>query len=158
MLLRKCPAPAAALFAVAIAAACVLACPDRAHALSSVRSTPVVQVVRKASPAVVNITCTFVQGRSLSPVEQFFGDFVMPRSPRKRTSLGSGVIVDGRKALVLTNSHVVQSGTDIQVRLNDGREFKARLRGADPDFDLAVLELEGAKDLPELPLGDSSDV
>lgn len=135
---------------------CVLA--DTALAMSEVRQTPVVKVVTRASPAVVNITCTFVQGRGRSPLEQFFGDFVMPRAPRKRVSLGSGVIVDGRKALVLTNSHVVQNGTDIQVRLNDGREFKARLRGADPDFDLAALELEGAKDLPELPMGDSSDM
>ncbi len=134
------------------------AVPQPACALSEVRQTPVVRVVNAASPAVVNITCTFVRGRPVSPLEQFFGDFGMPSRQRRRTSLGSGVIVDGKKALVLTNSHVVQNGTDIQVRLNDGREFKARLRGADPDFDLAVLELEGARNLPELPLGDSADV
>ncbi len=141
------------LFAVWCAAA-----PQQAAALSEVRQTPVVRVVNRASPAVVNITCTFVQGRPVSPLEQFFGDFGMPNRQRRRSSLGSGVIVDGRKALVLTNSHVVQNGTEIQVRLNDGREFRARLRGAAPDFDLAVLELEGAGNLPELPLGDSSDV
>ena len=133
--------------------------PSSPQALSDVRTTPVVRVVKSASPAVVNITSTSVQGgRALSPLEQFFGDFGMPRRARKRVSLGSGVIVDGKRALVLTNSHVVQSGTDIQVRLNDGREFKARLRGADPDFDLAVLELEGARSLPSLPMGDSTDV
>ena len=134
--------------------------PEASLAISEVRNTPVVRVVNQASAAVVNITSTSVQGRSLSPLEQFFGDFGMriPQRQRKRVSLGSGVIVDGRKGLVLTNSHVVQSGTDIQVRLKDGREFKARLRGADPDFDLAVLELEGAKTLPSLSMGDSSDV
>ncbi len=132
--------------------------PEGASAISSVRRTPVVEVVNRTSPAVVNITCTFVRGRPRSPLEQFFGDFGMPGTMRRRTSLGSGVIVDGKKALVLTNAHVVQNGTEIQVRLNDGREFKARMRGADPDFDLAVLELEGARNLPELKPGDSSDL
>lgn len=134
--------------------------PERAQAISEVRNTPVVKVVNTASAAVVNITSTSVQGRAPSPLEQFFGDFGMriPQRQRKRVSLGSGVIVDGKKGLVLTNSHVVQSGTDIQVRLRDGREFRAKLRGADPDFDLAVLELEGARTLPSLALGDSSDV
>ncbi len=145
-----------------MAALALLSCfflePGRVLALSEVRNTPVVKVVNMASPAVVNITSTSVQGRPLSPLEQFFGDFGMQPRQRKRASLGSGVIVDGKKALVLTNSHVVQSGTDIQVRLKDGREFTAKLRGADPDFDLAVLELEGAKNLPSLPMGDSADV
>ncbi len=147
------------LFLCFLLAAAALPAPQPARAaLSDVRNTPVVRVVNRVSPAVVNITSTSVQGRGLSPLEQFFGDFGMPRRPSRRESLGSGVLVDGRRALVLTNSHVVQNGTDIQVRLNDGREFKARLRGADPDFDLAVLELEGAKGLPELPLGDSTGV
>lgn len=126
--------------------------------VSEQRRTPVVRAVSKASPAVVNITSTSVEGRTYSPLEEFFGGFDgMPRQ-RRRVSLGSGVIVDGSKALVLTNAHVVQGGTDIAVRLNDGREFKASLRGADSDFDIAVLELKGAKGLPELPLGNSSDI
>lgn len=153
--------PARCLAGILVLCCCLtLLVPEASLAISEVRNTPVVRVVNQASAAVVNITSTSVQGRSLSPLEQFFGDFGMriPQRQRKRVSLGSGVIVDGRKGLVLTNSHVVQSGTDIQVRLKDGREFKARLRGADPDFDLAVLELEGAKTLPSLSMGDSSDV
>ncbi|MBR4747609.1 MAG: trypsin-like peptidase domain-containing protein, partial [Desulfovibrio sp.] len=133
--------------------------------VSEARRTPVVVATAKASPAVVNITSSSVEGVRLSPLEQFLGEqfqgmdgFARQPRQRRRVSLGTGVIVDGKKALVLTNSHVVQNGTDILVRLNDGREFQAELKGADPDFDLAVLELKGASGLPELPLGDSDTV
>lgn len=152
---------------LALACLFVAAAPARAVPLvQGVRNTPVVRAVTAASPAVVNITSTVVEGvRQPSPLEQFFGDFGMPglrmpgrRQARKRDSLGTGVIVDGRRGLVLTNAHVVQGGTDIQVRLMDGREFKAVLRGAEPDFDIAVLELQGAGDLPALPMGDSDSV
>ena len=141
---------------------------DPLAGVSEARRTPVVVATAKASPAVVNITSSSVEGVRLSPLEQFLGEQFRgwdgrpfpSRQPRqrRRVSLGTGVIVDGKKALVLTNSHVVQNGTDILVRLNDGREFQAELKGADPDFDLAVLELKGASDLPELPLGDSDTV
>jgi len=59
---------------------------------------------------------------------------------------------------VLTNSHVVASGGTIIVRLNDGREFKAELVGSDPDFDLAVLKLNKASNLPQVSMGDSNDI
>jgi S1-C subfamily serine protease len=141
---------------------------DPLAGVSEARRTPVVVATAKASPAVVNITSSSVEGVRLSPLEQFLGEQFRgwdgrpfpSRQPRqrRRVSLGTGVIVDGKKALVLTNSHVVQNGTDILVRLNDGREFQAELKGADPDFDLAVLELKGASGLPELPLGDSDTV
>lgn len=126
--------------------------------ISQARQTPVVRAVALASPAVVNITSTSIQGRQVSPLEQFFGDFSASPRQSRRVSLGSGVIIDGRKAIVLTNAHVVQDGSDIVVRLKDGREFRAVLRGAEPDFDLAVLELLDAKNLPELPMGRSADI
>jgi S1-C subfamily serine protease len=68
------------------------------------------------------------------------------------------VIIDGRKALVLTNAHVIASGGDIAVRLKDGREFKADLVGSDADFDLAVLKLKDARDLPQVSMGDSDGI
>ena len=133
----------------------------------SPRLTPVVRAVQTVAPAVVNITSThMIQGQSLSPLESFFGpDFGMrpgfggasPRS-QKRESLGTGVIVDGKKGLVLTNAHVIAGGEEVTVRLLDGREFSATVRGADPDFDIAVLEIKGAQDLPSVRLGDSDDV
>ena len=163
------PAGRAPLQGAFLAAACAAPLPagqdDPLAGVSEARRTPVVVATAKASPAVVNITSSSVEGVRLSPLEQFLGEqfpgmdgFSRQPRQRRRVSLGTGVIVDGKKALVLTNSHVVQNGTDILVRLNDGREFQAELKGADPDFDLAVLELKGASDLPELPLGDSDTV
>jgi Do/DeqQ family serine protease len=132
-----------------------------AHAAD--RRTPVVLAVEAVSPSVVNITVTStVRGDSRSPFgdpffDQFFKGFQDQR-PRRSQSLGSGVIIDGKKALVLTNAHVIASGGDISVRLKDGREFKADLVGSDADFDLAVLKLENASDLPQVSMGDSDDI
>jgi Do/DeqQ family serine protease len=132
-----------------------------AHAAD--RRTPVVLAVEAVSPSVVNITVTStVQGGNGSPFgdpffDQFFNEYYGHR-PRRSQSLGSGVIIDGKKALVLTNAHVIASGGDISVRLKDGREYKADLVGSDADFDLAVLKLENARDLPQVSMGDSEDI
>ena len=126
----------------------------------SPRMTPAVRAVKAVAPAVVNITSTtVVPGRRLGPLEQFF----FPEMPsmgreRVRTSLGSGVIVDGTKGLVLTNAHVVAGGDEVHVNLLDGREFVADVVGAEPDFDLAVLKIRGAHNLPSVRMGDSRDL
>lgn len=130
----------------------------------SPRLTPVVQTVQAVAPAVVNITSThYEQGQALSPLELFFGmgrpDLGRrPARQQKRVSLGSGIIVDGRKGLVLTNAHVISGGDEVMVHLQDGREFKAYVRGAEPDFDIAVLAIEGADTLPAVHLGNSDDI
>ena len=154
-----------------LAAALLLCAPARAGAvaLDSPRMTPVVRAVQAVAPAVVNITSThIVEGQRLSPLEQFFGPgfpglpgFDMPggrKVRQKRVSLGSGVIVDGEKGLVLTNAHVIAGGDEVMVHLLDGREFPAAVKGADPDFDIAVLQIKGASKLPDVTLGDSSDI
>ena len=109
------------------------------------RVTPVVSVVRSAGPAVVNISSTArVRVRSFSSgddmLDRFFREFFQPLE-REQTNLGSGVIIDGQKGLIVTNSHVVDGGSDIQVQLSDRRVFKAELLGADPSSDLAVLKI-----------------
>jgi serine protease Do len=79
-----------------------------------------------------------------------FGD--LPRHPMP--GAGTGFIIS-RDGHILTNNHVTQRGSDIVVKLSDGREFAAKVVGRDPKTDLALLKIE-AKDLPVIPLGDST--
>jgi serine protease DegQ len=99
---------------------------------------------RKATPSVVNISATR-QVRRSNPLlqdpafQRFFGDRLnMP--PETQLSLGSGVIVS-REGYILTNDHVVEGVTDIQVTLGDGRTLAGKIVGTDPDTDLAVVRV-----------------
>ncbi|WP_028578179.1 trypsin-like peptidase domain-containing protein [Desulfomicrobium escambiense] len=133
---------------------------------SDVRMTPVVRTVREVAPAVVNIHTARIVEQDVNPFgtlfddqlfRHFFGDQDLTRRFEQR-SLGSGVIIDGRKNLVLTNAHVIEGASTIRVRLLDGRQYDGELVGSDPDFDLAVLHLKDARDLPQVAMGDSSDM
>lgn len=119
-------------------------------------------LVQQAAPAVVNIYVKrVVQSRS-SPFqgdpffEDLFRGFGQAR-PRVQNSLGSGVILTG-DGYVVSNYHVVGEATDIRVVLTDRREFDARVVLADEQSDLALLQLEGAVDMPHLTLRDSDTV
>jgi Do/DeqQ family serine protease len=133
------------------------------------RENRVVKAVRKASPAVVNISSQYEIRKNSNPfsgygmdplLDQFFRDFFSPELERreKRTSLGSGVIIDGTRGLVLTNTHVVEKATTIKVALNDQREFEAAIIGMDPDSDLAVLKIHSEQELPAIQMGHSDDL
>ncbi|MGH7316608.1 MAG: trypsin-like peptidase domain-containing protein, partial [Candidatus Rokuibacteriota bacterium] len=121
------------------------------------------QVAENVGPAVVNInTVTRVSGRT--PVEEFFGDEFLkrffgdaPERQQVQRSLGSGVIVDPA-GIVLTNAHVVERATEIEVSTADGKKHKAKLAGVDRKTDLAVLKLQGAGPYPAANLGDSDTV
>lgn len=116
-----------------------------------------VSVVAKAAPAVVNLTCSTRDINTRSPLEMFFDNgFGIMR--KKRTSLGSGVIVDGNAGHILTNAHVIAGADEIMAHLQDGREFSAKVLGIEPDFDLAILAIEKSDPLPSIPFGDSGDV
>ena len=119
------------------------------------RVTPTVRAVSAVAPAVVNITTTLHQRRAATPFDYFFG---LPEREYQSESIGSGVIIDGKQALVLTNAHVVNGASAISVRLLDGRSFEADVVGAEPDFDLAVLRLKNASNVPSVRMGDSSDL
>jgi len=139
-------------------------------------------LVERASPAVVNIRTTekvVVQqaqgGIPGIPEDQaeffrrFFGVPIpgIPNGPKQAQpnpgkpqeadrGVGSGFIIESN-GLILTNAHVVEGATTIYVTLTDKREFKAKLLGMDKRTDVAVVKIE-ARDLPRLPLGDSSKV
>ncbi len=133
------------------------------------RETPVVRAVRKVSPAVVNISSEQATRQRANPFgrfgmdsffDNFFRDFFehQPERQFQRTSLGSGVIIDGQRGYILTNAHVVQNTTSIAVTLNDQRQFDAQIVGADPDSDLAVLQISPDNDLPAIEMGRSDDL
>jgi len=127
-----------------------------------------VEVAKNVQPSVVNITTEktiamqpwnrfgqdFFRG---SPFEEFFRGFGSPPREEERVykqrSGGSGVIVD-KEGYILTNNHVIEGADKVKVRLNDGREFTATVKGQDSRTDLAVLHIK-AKDLPVATLGDS---
>jgi Do/DeqQ family serine protease len=116
-------------------------------------------MLAKVTPAVVNIsTKTRVRARDAyfdDPLfRQLFGNQGVPRE-RVEQSLGSGVVIDADKGYVLTNHHVVGGADDITVTLQDGRDFKAKLLGSDPETDVAVLQIP-AERLQALPIADSS--
>src|SRR5215831_11782202 len=135
-------------------------------------TTSFAPIVKNAQPAVVSIASTKVikvdaGDEGLSPLfddpmfRQFFGDrgagpLNRPGRPREQREqgLGSGVIVspDG---YILTNNHVIEGANEIKVYTSDKRELKARVIGADPKTDIAVVKVE-AKNLPTLPFADSS--
>lgn len=133
------------------------------------RETAVVRAVREVSPAVVNISSAYEIRKRTSPFsgfgfnpffDEFFRDFFDPRFERRQqyTSLGSGVIIDGEKGLILTNAHVIQKSGTIKVVLQDEREFEGRIVGADPDSDLAVLKIDSKDRLPAIKMGSSKDL
>jgi Do/DeqQ family serine protease len=113
--------------------------------------------VKQAAPAVVNVYTTKEVNRRGVPNDPlyryFFGD---SRGSDRVASLGSGVIATA-DGYVLTNNHVVQAADAIAVALADGRQFEAKLVGADPESDLAVLKIE-ARDLPTIAFGRSDNL
>jgi serine protease Do len=143
--------------------------PHPGWSLKSDRETPVVRAVRKVSPAVVNISSSYEVRKRANPFsgfgmnpffEDFFKDFFDPRfeGRQENTSLGSGVIIDGKRGFILTNAHVIERAEKIKVVLNDEREFEAKIVGADPDSDLAVLQIDARQPLPSVEMGSSDDL
>ncbi|MGI9485741.1 MAG: Do family serine endopeptidase [Geminicoccaceae bacterium] len=119
-------------------------------------------VVRETSSAVVNIYTRKASRASdrdpffSDPFFQFFFEGLGRRQAPKRqqNSLGSGVIIEG-DGLIVTNHHVIEDADEIMVVLNDRREFRAEVVGADAAADLALLRIETPSTLPALPMGSS---
>jgi S1-C subfamily serine protease len=116
-------------------------------------------LVRKTAPAVVNIATLQQSPAEQNPLLQdpFFRRYmgIPDAALQPAIAAGSGVIVDGKNGLVITNFHVVQNAQAVEVGLKDGRKLPADPVALAPNLDLAVLRIN-AKDLPTLALGDSS--
>lgn len=131
----------------------------------SVESTPLpslAPVLKRSMPAVVNISTTAEIEVAQHPLmrDPFFRHFFeVPDQPmtRKTSSLGSGVIVNSSKGYVITNNHVIDKADEITVTLQDGRRLQAKLVGADPESDVAVIQVE-PKNLTELTFANSDQL
>ncbi len=105
-------------------------------------------MLERTQPAVVNVSSrTRVKVQNSFYGDPFFDRFFgggMGGQPQERveSSLGSGVIVDAVKGLVLTNNHVIQNADEVSVTLTDGRVMKAELVGTDPDTDVALIKIK----------------
>jgi serine protease Do len=137
--------------------------PFHVGAESYPRRTPVVRAVESVGPAVVNIgTIIRERVRPGFPFsgDDFFRDFFPDFFTREytRTSLGSGVVINGTEGHIITNHHVVSRAAQIKVTTADQKEYEARILGTDPRSDLAVLKIDPEEPLPEIPMGDSEDL
>jgi serine protease Do len=130
-------------------------------------------VAERVTPAVVNVTVAqkplqrmSMNGHPLpqglpedSPLREFFEqfggmqDFGMPRAQEGE---GSGFVIDP-DGYIVTNNHVIESAETIEVTLNDGRQYEARVIGRDAKTDLALIKVDGAPPLPHVDLGDSAE-
>lgn len=130
-------------------------------------ANPIVPIVKRTSPAVVNIDVEKTAKRSISPFpfdddpffKRFFGDsFKEFNRSVPMKGRGSGFIVS-KEGLILTNNHVID-GVDkitVSLQLEDGskKTYPATVKGHDREYDLAVIKIEPDRDLPVLELGDS---
>jgi Do/DeqQ family serine protease len=137
--------------------------PPHGPAKASERRNAVVIAVERVGPAVVNISTIIKERvRSTFPFagDDFFRDFFPELFSREytRTSLGSGVIVDGKNGHIVTNHHVVARAAEIKVITSTQETLSARIVGSDPRSDLAVLKVEASNVLPEVEMGDSDDL
>jgi Do/DeqQ family serine protease len=119
-------------------------------------------MLKQVNPAVVNIA-TYSTRQAYNPLlnDPFFRRFfnipdeqLEQQQQKRQQSAGSGVIVDAGAGVIITNFHVVKDADEVQVSLNDGRSFTAKVKGTDPELDIAILEIDG-DDLAEVTLADS---
>ncbi|MET0505889.1 MAG: Do family serine endopeptidase [Luteibacter sp.] len=126
-------------------------------------------IVEKNAPAVVHVEARTTGAKKAKGgpgggaqddqeelLRRFFGMPGMPMQPRDQTSLGSGFIISA-DGYVLTNDHVVDDADEVKIRLQDRRTFTAKVVGKDPQYDIALLKIDGSA-LPTVSIGDSRSV
>ena len=122
-------------------------------------------LAERLMPSVVNISTTQTIKTNVnpfpfqfppgSPFEDMFKEFGTPQK-RKASALGSGFIIN-KKGIVVTNNHVIQGAEDIFVRVNGDQEYKAKILGADPLSDVAVLKIESEEKFIPVKFGNSDN-
>jgi len=125
-------------------------------------ATAIADVAEKAMPAVVHIEVVqrMESSEPVFPFESdpffryFFGEPRGPRRDKKMRGIGTGMMIDGEGS-ILTNNHVISGATKITVKLASGEEFEAKVVGADPKTDLAVIRIKPSKSIPFLTFGNS---
>ena len=159
---RLLPAAAAA---IALLAFTPLALPSRAADITVPMNNgmpTLAPLVERVTPAVVNVAVKSKLDMADNPLfkdpkfRRFF-DLPDKMPPQERSSVGSGVIIDGKKGYILTNHHVIDEATDIVITLKDKRTFTAKVIGSDKDTDIALLQVD-AQDLVSLPMGDATSM
>ncbi len=133
-------------------------------AVGGARVPSLAPMIRRVSPAVVSIATRGLMPDNGAgdgpPADPFFNHFFhgLPGEASGEepfAAAGSGVIVDAKRGYILTNAHVVNDATSITVTLKDGRKLKARIIGADPPSDIAVVKVD-ARGLIQMRFGDSA--
>src|SRR5436305_2044900 len=126
-------------------------------------------LVERVSPAVVTVTVeqeiNAAAGMNPQDLPEPFRDFFNQYGqqgkpfniPRKAVAMGSGFVID-KTGYIVTNNHVVESAKSIKVKLTDGREFDAKLIGADPATDVALVKIRSDRPLPSVEFGDDRQI
>ena len=125
-------------------------------------STLIADVSETLAPSVVNIDVKLTPSSDVfseaSILDYFFGGG-LPMPPKEQASQGSGVIYDAKNAYILTNNHVIQGASQVQVTLQDDTQYLAKVIGTDPLTDLAVIQLQNVQTpLKAAPLADSTQL
>lgn len=149
------------LATLSLCATCVLAQPTEARIFAEKNSF--VALASQVTPSVVNIDVEKRQSARAQTLpfddpffRRFFGErFAQPE--RVLSGRGSGVILSA-DGTVLTNHHVVDGATDIQVTMHDGRSLSGRVLGSDPSTDVAVIKVESSEPLPAARIGNSAQL
>ena len=116
-------------------------------------------MLQKNMPAVVNISTTSLASESRQLRNSQFREFFNLPQQKKRIaqSLGSGVIIDRDKGYIITNHHVIEGASKIEITLQDGRTIQADLLGSDAETDVALLQIQ-ADNLTQLTISDSNQL
>lgn len=123
--------------------------------------SPFTPLVEKLTPSVVNVKVSKLEKAEFpleqmpgNPFKQFFNN-PQPQQKRPVQGAGSGVIISS-DGYILTNNHVVEGAKEVEVTLNDRKEFKTQIVGQDPKTDLAIVKIDAGKSLPAASIGDSN--